>query len=259
MAAPQNRFKASLANGTRSIGCWMGLCDPYSAEITARAGFDWVLIDGEHAPNDLAAITRQLQVLEPHTSPIVRLPMQEPWLIKQVLEAGAQSLLIPMVNSADEARALVRAMRYPPKGIRGVGHALGRASQFGTVQDYAATANAQMCLIVQVETRAGLGALDEILTVEGVDAVFVGPADLAADMGHGTNPAAPEMQAVIADTLRRIAASDKAAGIIDFSDDALAQHFGNGAQFVAVTADVVFLANGLRALATKWQNHVAVS
>ncbi len=257
MAAPINRFKASLAEGRRSIGCWMGFCDPYAAEATARAGFDWVLIDGEHAPNDLAAITRQLQVLDPHTSPIVRLPMGEPWLIKQVLDAGAQSLLIPMVNSAEEARELVRAVRYPPDGIRGMGYVLGRASGFGTVEDYAATANDQICLIVQVETRAGLAALDEILTVEGVDAVFVGPADLAADMGHTTDPNAPEMQAVVADTLRRIAASDKAAGIIDFSNTALKQHFEDGAQFVAVGADIVFLARGLRDLATKWQDHIA--
>ncbi len=257
MAAPINRFKASLSAGRRSIGCWMGLCDPYAAEVTARAGFDWVLIDGEHAPNDLAAIARQLQVLEPHTAPIVRLPMGEPWLIKQVLDAGVQTLLIPMVNSAEEARALVRAMRYPPHGIRGMGFALGRASAFGTVGDYAATANDQMCLIVQVETRAGLDALDEILAVEGVDAVFVGPADLAAEMGYATTPNAPEMQAVVAETLRRIAGSDKAAGIIDFDDAALERHFGNGAQFVAVGADVVFLSRGLRALAQRWQDHIA--
>ncbi|WP_146584945.1 aldolase/citrate lyase family protein [Puniceibacterium confluentis] len=257
MAAPINRFKASLAEGRRSIGCWMGLCDPYAAEATARAGFDWVLIDGEHAPNDLAAIARQLQVLEPHTSPVVRLPMGEPWLIKQVLDAGAQSLLIPMVNSAEEARALVRAVRYPPHGIRGVGHALGRASGFGTVEDYAATANDQICLIVQIETRAGLAALDDILLVDGVDGVFVGPADLAADLGHLATPKAPEMQDLVAQTLGRIAASDKAAGIIDFSDDALARHFKDGAQFVAVGADVVFLARGLMALAQKWQDHIA--
>ena len=257
MTAPINSFKASLARRERSIGCWMALCDPYAAEVTARAGFDWVLIDGEHAPNDLASIARQLQVLDPHVSPIVRLPMGEPWLIERVLDAGAQSLLIPMVNSAEQARALVAAMRYPPHGIRGMGHALGRASQFGTVADYAATADDQMCLIVQVETRAALDALDEILMVDGVDAVFVGPADLAADMGYTTNPNAPEMQDVVARALRRIAASDKAAGIIDFDDEALERHLEDGARFVAVGADVVFLARGLKAMAGRWREFLA--
>jgi 4-hydroxy-2-oxoheptanedioate aldolase len=257
MAAPENTFKTNLLAGKRSIGCWMSLCDPYTAEVTARAGFDWVLIDGEHSPNDLTAITRQLQVVDPHTSPIVRLPMGEPWFIKQVLDAGAQTLLIPMVNTAEEARALVRAMRYPPDGIRGMGAVLGRASHFGGASDYVATANDQMCLIVQIETRTAVENLDAIMAVEGVDGVFVGPADLAADMGHGTDINAPEMKAMVADTLRRIKAAGKPGGIIDFDDDALEQHFANGAQFVAVGADIVFLSRGLSALAQKWTSRIA--
>ncbi len=257
MPAPENHFKRALREGRRSVGLWMGLCDPYAAEVVARAGFDWVLIDGEHAPNDLAAIVRQLQVLDPHVSPIVRLPMGEPWLIKQVLDAGAQSLLIPMVNSAEDARSLVQAIRYPPEGIRGMGYVLGRASGFGAVDEYAATANDQMCLIVQIETREALENLDEILAVQGVDAAFVGPADLAADMGHGADINVPQMQRVVAETLRRITAAGKPAGIIDFSDDALDRHFANGAQFVAVGADVVILSRELRALSSKWKDRIA--
>ncbi|MDU8910219.1 HpcH/HpaI aldolase/citrate lyase family protein [Aestuariicoccus sp. MJ-SS9] len=250
MPAPQNAFKRQLASGQRSIGCWMCLCDPYVAEIVARAGFDWVLIDGEHAPNDLVTITRQLQVVDPHCAPLVRLPMAEPWLIKQVLDAGAQNLLIPMVNSTDDARAIVRAMRYPPQGIRGVGHALGRASRFGAEADYARNANDELCLIVQIESVAATEALDDILAVEGVDAAFIGPADLAADMG--LTPDAAEAQALVATTLRRIAEAGKPAGIIDFADSAIDAHFENGAQFVAVAADVLFLSRGLRGLASKW-------
>lgn len=253
MAAPKNPFKAALAAGERQIGLWMGFADPYAAEVVARAGFDWLLIDGEHAPNDLAAIARQMQVISPHSHPIVRLPMGEPWLIKQVLDTGVQTLLIPMVNSAEEARALVRAMRYPPEGIRGMGGALGRATNFGRDKDYVASANDEMCLIVQVETGTALEALDEILAVEGVDGVFVGPADLSADLGYPGRADAPEMRQLVAETLARIAASEKAGGIIDFSEEAIAAHFEAGAQFVAVGADVTFLAQGLSALSAKWR------
>src|SRR6056297_311095 len=185
MPAPENRFKSALARGDMLYGCWAGFADAYPTEILATAGFDWLVIDGEHAPNDLPAIMRQLQVLEGrHSAPVVRLPMGEAWAIKQVLDIGAQTLLIPMVESGGQARDLAAAMRYPPRGIRGSGAALARASRFSDIPDYTATANDQVCLLVQVETRAGLDALDAILEVAGVDGVFIGPSDLAADMGH---------------------------------------------------------------------------
>ncbi|MCC1490992.1 HpcH/HpaI aldolase/citrate lyase family protein [Cognatishimia sp. F0-27] len=256
MPAPINPFKARLHSGARSVGLWMGLCDPYAAELVARSGFDWLLIDGEHAPNDLARITRQLAVIAPHCAPIVRLPMAEPWFIKQVLDAGAQSLLIPMVNSAEDARAAVAAMRYPPEGIRGFGHALGRASCWGTEPDYGITANAQMCLIVQIESRRALENLDEILAVEGVDAAFIGPADLACDMGFIEDLDAPEMRAVVKRTLARIAEAGKPAGIIGFNDEAIAAHFENGAQFVAAGADVILLAQMLRDVSRRWKTRI---
>lgn len=256
MAAPINPFKAQLTTGKRSIGLWMGFADPYAAEAVARAGFDWVLIDAEHAPNDLRSIVAQLQVLDPHVAPVVRLPVNAPWMIKQVLDAGVQSLLAPMINTAEEARQVVRAMRYPPAGIRGVGFPLGRASHFNAVTDYAATADDQMCLIVQIETRAGVENLDEIMAVEGVDAVFVGPADLAADMGHVRDINVPVMLEVVADTLRRIKTAGKPAGIIDVPDEAIERHFANGAQFVAVGADLVIFAETMRTLAAKWKARV---
>lgn len=253
MPAPVNGFKQRLASGERVIGCWAGFADPYATEVLATADFDWLVIDAEHAPNDLRTIMAQLMAMKGSGSaPVVRLPMGEVWAIKQALDIGAQTLLIPMVESAEQARDLARAMRYPPEGVRGSGAALARASWFSAVPDYVATANEQMCLLVQVETRAGIEALDDILAVEGVDGVFIGPSDLAADMGFPGQSSAPEVADCIKDALGRIAASDKAAGILAI-DDATAQQYADwGAQFLAVGIDVVLLARAARDLAAKW-------
>ncbi|MBV0892197.1 HpcH/HpaI aldolase/citrate lyase family protein [Paracoccus sp. Z118] len=248
MPAPHNPFKSRLAAGEALMGAWVGLADSYAAEITASAGFDWLLIDGEHAPNDLRSIMAQLRVVQASGShPVVRLPMDETWAIKQVLDIGAQSILIPMVESRSQAERLVRATRYAPQGNRGVGAALARASGFAAVTDYIATAGEQIWLGVQVETRAGLAALDDILAVEGVDGVFIGPADLAADMGFGADlGAAPVVEAVL-DAIRRIAASGKAPGIL-MTDPALAQQcLDAGARFVATSIDVITYALAIRA------------
>jgi 4-hydroxy-2-oxoheptanedioate aldolase len=255
MAAPHNAFKAALARGETRFGLWLGFAHPYPAEIAAHTGFDWLCIDGEHAPNDLPTIAAQLQVLDPlPADAVVRLPMGEDWAIKQVLDAGAQTLLIPMVESTAQARALVRATRYPPEGIRGMGAGFARASRFGGVADYDTTANAEICLLVQVETRAGLDALDDILTVEGVDGVFIGPADLSADMGYPGRADAPEVQAAIEDALRRIRAAGKAPGILSTDDEAVSRYLDCGAQFVAVGIDVSILSAALRARAARWTN-----
>lgn len=255
MPAPENRFKAALARGDMLYGCWAGFADAYATEVLATAGFDWLLIDGEHAPNDLRSILAQLQVLDGGTThPVVRLPMGEPWLIKQVLDAGAQTLLIPLVESAEEARALVRAMRYPPEGIRGSGAALARASRFSLMHDYTQTANAQVCLMVQVETRKGLEALDEILEVEGVDAVFIGPSDLGNDMGHPGNSDADEVQEAVRQALGRIRASKKAAAIIATDHETALKYRAWGAQALAVGIDVVMLAHAARQLAARWRH-----
>lgn len=254
MPAPTNMFKQRLKQGELVIGCWAGFADPYPTELMATAGFDWLVIDGEHAPNDLKSITAQLQVLEgKHSEAVVRLPVGNEWLIKQMLDAGAQTLLIPMVESAEQARELVRACRYPPEGIRGSGAALARASQFAAILDYAQTANAQICLLVQVETVKGMEALDEILAVEGVDGVFIGPSDLAADMGLLGQTEHPDVRAAIEAGLGKIAASDKAAGILALADEAADLYRAWGAQFLAVGIDVVMLAQAARALMASWE------
>jgi 4-hydroxy-2-oxoheptanedioate aldolase len=253
MPAPINTFKKRLTAGELVIGCWAGFADPYPTELLATAGFDWLVIDGEHAPNDLRTIMAQLQVLEgKHSEGVVRLPVGSDWMIKQVLDAGAQTLLIPMVESAEQARDLVRACRYPPHGIRGSGAALARASQFAAIPDYAQTANEQICLLVQVETVKGMAALDDILAVEGVDGVFIGPADLAADMGHLGDTEHANVRAAIKDGLTRIAASDKAAGILSVAEGSADLYRAWGAQFLAVGIDVVMLAQAARNLMEQW-------
>ncbi|OAN77184.1 2-keto-3-deoxy-L-rhamnonate aldolase [Sulfitobacter sp. EhC04] len=253
MPVPVNPFKKALSAGETVFGCWLGLADTFSAELMGTAGFDWLLIDGEHAPNDLRSILAQLQVLAASPShAVVRLPIGETYMIKQVLDAGAQTVLVPMVESADQARQLVRDVTYPPHGDRGVGYALTRASRFSQITDYGATADAQTCLLVQVENLKGLAALDDILAVDGVDGVFIGPADLAADMGHMGNAQHPDVQTAIMDALRRIKVAGKAPGILSTRDEMTNEALAAGAQFVAVGADVLLLSHTAQALARKW-------
>ncbi|KRA47213.1 4-hydroxy-2-oxoheptanedioate aldolase [Devosia sp. Root635] len=244
MPAPLNRFKAALKAGQPQIGLWAALANPYTAEILGGAGYDWLLLDAEHAPNDVPGLMAQLQALSASASSvIIRPPIGEAWIIKQLLDIGAQTLLVPMVESGAQAAELVRAMRYPPEGIRGVGAALARASGFNRTPDYLTTANQQTCLLVQVESRHGLDGLDDILAVDGVDGVFVGPADLAADLGYLGRPGAPEVVAVVEDTIRRIVAAGKPAGILT-SDQGFARRcLDLGASFVAIGNDVTMLAN----------------
>ena len=255
MPAPENTFKTALLRGDMLYGCWAGFADPYPTEVLATAGFDWLVIDGEHAPNDLRSIMAQLAVLEGKASqPVVRLPMGEAWAIKQVLDAGAQTLLIPLVESAEEAEGLVRAMRYPPEGIRGSGAALARASGFSGIADYTVTANDQMCLLVQVETCKGMEKLEAICAVEGVDGVFIWPSDVAADMGYlGAKDDGP-VQAAIRDGLARIRAAGKAPGILAVDHATALRYCDWGAQFLAVGIDVVMLAQTARAVAARWRD-----
>ena len=248
MPAPVNRFKARLKAGETQIGLWVAMGAPSAAELAAQCGFDWLVIDGEHGPNGLRDILAQLRAVGDRTHPVVRTRDDDRAGIKQMLDIGAQTILVPMIESADQAREVVRSMLYPPAGVRGVGAALSRASGYGSVSDYIATANDEVCLLLQVESRAGLAALGAILKLDGVDGVFIGPADLAADMGHRGNPAAPEVQAAITDALRRIRAAGKAAGILT-SNKALARSYAEmGVEFLAVGSDVGTLSAGLRAL-----------
>ncbi|MHA6264791.1 HpcH/HpaI aldolase family protein [Arenibacterium sp. CAU 1754] len=255
MPAPENTFKTRLKAGETLIGCWLSLGEACTAELVGTAGFDWLVIDGEHGPNDIRSIRDQLMALESSPShPVVRVPIGETWVIKQVLDAGAQTVLVPMVDSGDQARDLVRACTYPPHGTRGVGAAVARASRFAGIPDYVPTADAQICLLVQVESAAGLAALNDILAVDGVDGVFIGPADLSTDMGFQGNADAPEVVAAINDALARIRAAGKAPGILGTVEEATQRYLDAGAQFLAVGADVLLLAAGARTLAKRWMS-----
>lgn len=254
MPAPRNTFKAALLIGEPQIGLWLGLANAYTAEICAGAGFDWLVIDGEHAPNDLPTMTAQLQAIAASgASAVVRPPIGETWIIKQLLDIGAQTILVPMVETAAQARELVKAMRYPPHGVRGVGAALARASAFNRIPDYLATANDRTCLLVQLESRAGLAALEDIASVDGVDGIFIGPADLAADMGYLGKPGAPEVQAAVEDAIMRIRKCGKAAGILTSDTKLAARYLELGAAFVAVGTDVTLLAQATSTLAGKFK------
>jgi 4-hydroxy-2-oxoheptanedioate aldolase len=249
MPAPKNALKAALAAKTLQRGIWMNLVSPIAAEALAGAGFDWLLIDGEHGPNDIPTILQQVQAIGGRTSIVVRPPVGEVRLVKQLLDLGVQSLLIPMVESVDHAAQMVRAVTYPPHGIRGVGASVARASDYGRIADYIQTADAQICLILQIENLAGLAALPEILKLDGVDGIFIGPADLAADMGFPGNAGAPEVQAVIDRTLGEIMAAGKSAGILTF-DPASAQRYAQmGVTFLGVGGDVAILVKAATALA----------
>ena len=253
MRTPENAFKQAIAAPGAQIGLWLGLADPYSAELCATAGFDWLLVDGEHGPNDLRSMLAVLQAVAPYAShPVVRLPHGETALIKQVLEIGATTLLVPMVETAAQARALVRAMRYPPEGVRGVGSGLARSSRWSGYPDYLKEANRQVCLLVQVETAAALAQIDAIAAVDGVDGVFIGPADLSASMGHLGQPGHPEVRAAIEAALARILAAGKAPGILALDESLARRYIELGARFVAVGIEATLLAQATRALATRF-------
>lgn len=257
MPAPHNPFKAAIKAGQLQIGCWLGLTSPYVAEISASAGFDWLTVDGEHAPNDLQSIIGHLQVIEPSNShAVVRPPVGDVHLIKQLLDTGAQTLLIPMVESGEQAQLMVDAVTYPPHGIRGVGSALARASAFSAIDDYLETAGSEICLLVQVENRKGLEALDDILAVDGVDGVFIGPADLAADMGYIGNANAPEVIETVLNTTKRIVAAGKAAGILTLNVDLQRQCRELGATFIATEIDVTLYARAIRTAAEASADHL---
>jgi 4-hydroxy-2-oxoheptanedioate aldolase len=261
MQTPANPFKLAMRERRAQIGLWLGLADSYTTEICAGAGFDWLLVDGEHAPNDLRSILGQLQAIAayPASQPIARVPMGHghvgEMLIKQYLDLGVQTLLVPMVDTPEQAAALVRATRYPPDGIRGMGGA--RGSRWGRYPAYPKEANAEICLLVQAETQLALDNLDAIVATEGVDGVFIGPADLSASMGHVANPGHPEVQAAIEDAIRRINQGGKAAGILTPDETLAKKYLELGALFVAVGLDTNLLARHTSALAARFKQGAA--
>lgn len=249
----RNPFKAALARGDKLVGLWLSMANPYTAEICATAGFQWLLIDGEHAPNDVRSTLAQLQAVAAYPAhPVVRAVDGNPALIKQLLDIGAQTLLVPMVDTPEQALALAAATRYPPEGTRGVGAAAARASHFGGRRDYLNTANDDACLLLQAESVTALDNLERICAVDGVHGIFIGPADLAASMGHRGRADHPEVQQAIDDAIRRIAASGKAAGTLTGDPKLARRYLELGASFVAVGIDVVLLAQATRRLADEF-------
>jgi 4-hydroxy-2-oxoheptanedioate aldolase len=256
---PPNPFKAALRNGQRQVGLWSGLCSNIAAEVIAGAGFDWIVIDTEHAPNEIPGLLSQLQAMSNGTAEVVvRCAWNDAVLMKRILDVGARSLLVPFVQNAEEARRAVAATRYPPRGIRGVAVA-PRANRYGRVADYHRTAHESTCVLVQVETRAALGEIEAIASVEGVDGIFIGPSDLAADFGHLGNPRHAEVQAAIAGACARIRAAGAAAGILTSDPDEAARYFDSGFTFVAVGSDVGILARGSEKLAAQCKERAASS
>jgi 4-hydroxy-2-oxoheptanedioate aldolase len=262
MKTPANAFKKALAENRTQYGLWVSLMGPLNTEICAAAGFDWLLLDGEHTPNDPYNLLQQAQVVAayPNTSVVARVPMGHGYvgqaLIKQYLDVGIQSLLVPMVETAEQARELVRCMRYPPEGIRGM--AATRASGWGRNTAYAKEANREVCLLVQAETRAGIENLDEIAAVEGVDGVFIGPADLSAAFGHVGDPWHPEMQEIIAKSFERIRKAGKAVGILTLDEKLAQEHVKMGAGFIALGTDTNLMVKGTSALVAKFKGAPAL-
>jgi 4-hydroxy-2-oxoheptanedioate aldolase len=254
MELPQNTFKRALKAGKAQIGLWSSLSSNYTVEVIAGAGFDWILLDMEHSPNDLESALTQLQAAAPYPShPVVRVPWNDMVSIKRLLDIGAQSLLVPYVSTPAEARQAVSYTRYPPAGVRGVAGTT-RATRVGRVKDYARRAQEEICLLVQVETQQALDSIEAICGMDGVDGVFIGPADLHASLGYPGEVANPKVKPLIDDAIRRIRKAGKAPGILTPSEADARHWLECGALFVAVGADVGILARGAEALAAKFKS-----
>jgi 4-hydroxy-2-oxoheptanedioate aldolase len=250
---PVNRLKRALSEGRQQIGLWSSLAHNVTVEIIAGSGFDWLLLDTEHAPNELPMVHSQLQAMEGGTATaVVRPAWNDAVILKRLLDIGVQNFLVPFVQTEEEARRAVAATRYPPDGIRGVAVAI-RANRWGRVQDYARGANAEIGVIVQLETRRALQNLEAIAGVDGIDGLFIGPSDLAADLGHPGDNRHPEVRATIEDAIARIIKSGKFAGILA-PVEADARHWlERGCRFVAVGNDAILLARQSEALAAKFK------
>lgn len=252
MAATENLLKKSLLAGEVQLGLWLGSGHPPMAEIAAQAGFDWCLIDAEHNPTaDATALAMMQAMASGRASVAMRVASGEDWLLKRALDIGVQTLVVPMVDDAEEARRIARACRYPPTGHRGMGAGQARASFYGATADYVTTANEQICVFVQAESRKALDNIDAIAAVEGVDGVFIGPADLSADMGYPGNPSAPEVQEAIAHISARTQAAGKLLGTITFDPADVPHLVDLGVRFLGIGGDIALFAAAARDLAAQ--------
>jgi len=253
MELPKNSFKHGLARGELQIGLWCSLCSNIAAELVSHSGYDWLLLDTEHSPNEVPDLLAQLQAVATGTATaIVRPAWNDAVLVKRVLDIGAQSVLLPYVQNEDEARRAVAATRYPPKGIRGV-TASGRAARYGRVADYLKRADEEICVLVQAETRVALDNIEAIAGVEGVDGVFIGPSDLAASLGHIGQPGHPVVQAALKEAVDRLKRSGKPAGILTANEDEARRYIEWGYLFVAVGSDIGLLAKNADGLAKRYK------
>lgn len=260
MSLPPNPFKRALAQGQPQFGLWAALADAYVTELLATAGFDWLLIDNEHAPNDVRSTLAQLQAAAAYPShPVVRPVRSDAALIKQLLDIGAQTLLLPMIDTPAQAADAVAATRYPPQGIRGVGSALARASRWNRIPDYLNTAAEELCVLVQVETVQGMQNLPSIAAVDGVDGVFFGPADLSASMGLLGKPGDPSVREAIRHGIRTVRSAGKAAGVLAPDPAIAADYLEAGATFVAVGTDTGLLSRAAADLAAAYKNTATVA
>lgn len=249
---PRNRFRAKLASGQTQYGLWLGIPDNSVAEMMANAGFDWLVIDHEHGPYELRDVMSHLQAMAPYdVAPIVRPVDGDPALLKKMCDIGAQSIIVPMIDTAEQAEAVVQSVKYPPAGRRGLGTSMARAARWNSVSGYIGHANDEMFVIVQAETAIAIEAIDRIAAVEGVDAVFIGPSDLSASMGHAGNVSHPEVVDAVSDGIRRIRDAGKYAGLLCLDETKVAHYVECGANFVGVGVDALLIGNAARSLASR--------
>lgn len=246
---PKNAFKQALKNGQIQRGIWCTLSDSIAAEMLAGCGFDWLMFDTEHSPLDPASVLPLLQASAPYpVSPIVRPGSLNAPEIKKLLDLGAQTILVPMIHTAEQAQQAAAAVAYPPTGIRGVS-GITRATLFGKVADYHRYARDEICLIVQVESIEGLDNIEEIAAVDGIDGIFVGPADLAASLGYPGEPSHPKVTAAVLDAITRITATGTPSGILTLDNSVYNQAIAAGALFVARDLDLTAMRKGLSTFA----------
>lgn len=250
---PRNGFKARLAQGDTLYGLWLGIPDATIAEMMACAGFDWLVIDHEHGPYELRDVLSHLQAVAPYNvAPIVRPVDGSPALLKKFCDIGVQSFLIPMIDTPEQAAAVVEAVLYPPAGRRGLGTSMARAARWNTVPEYIDEANNEMCVVVQAETTTAIDNLEAIAATDGVDAVFIGPSDLSASMGHAGNASHPDVVVAVSDGIRRIRAAGKYAGLLCLDEAKVGHYLDCGANFVGVGIDTLLIGNAARALAARY-------
>ena len=255
MEMPHNSFKRALREGKPQIGLWVGMVDPSVAELLAGVGFDWLCLDAEHSPNDVRTVLAQLQAIAPYPVQAVVRPVHgASEILKQYLDIGVQTILVPMIETPEQAARVVAATRYPTRGHRGVASATTRASRWGRIERYFQRADEEICVVVQVESVKGLANLAEIAAVEGVDGVFFGPADLAASMGYLGNPMEPRVQRSILEGIATVRQAGKAVGSLTADGRLARQYLSLGASFVAVGIDMTVLSQAAAKLAAEFKS-----